>query len=201
MKVLVDMKIIFLSNSMRLFFLCFFTVIICSASGQKVPGYIIIGGNDTLKGIVNIKAIGMLYQKVNFIYSRKVYKIRPGEISEYGFIKNNKSYTFESTLSKWSKLLIQKKRILFLQVLERGAIGCYKYDGDLDEVIAPYSFFYKDDKIEYIKMDDIKFLQQIRNLFADDELLFEQLGKAGYKKDDLIKMIHEYNIRKTYKRI
>ena len=187
---------------MRLFFLCFFTIIICSARGQQVPGYIIIPGrNDTLKGIVDIKAIGMLYQKVNFIYSGKDYKIRPGEISGYGFIKNNKSYNFESTFSKWPKLLIQKKRILFLQVLERGTIGCYKYDGDLDDIINPYSFFYKDDIVEYIKMDDIKFLQQMRNLFADDELLLEKLGKPGYKKEDLIKMIHEYNIRKTYKRI
>ena len=186
---------------MRLFFLLLFIVITCYSTAQEVPGYIIVSGNDTLKGTVNVKATGMLYQKVNFIYQGKIYKIRPGEVLGYGFVKNNKSYNFESTFAKWSKLLMQKKRILFLQVLERGTISLYKYDNDLDDIINPNSFFYKDDKIEYLKVDYLKFLQQVRNLFSDDESLLEQVGKPGYKQEDLIKMIQEYNLHKTYIKI
>ncbi len=187
---------------MRIFLLCFCSVIIGNCKAQQVPGYIVNTENDTLKGMVDVRGVGMLYQQVRFIYSGKDYKIMPGEILGYGFTKNNKQYCFESTFSKWSKLLILKKRILFLQVLERGTIGCYKYDGDLDDVIDnPYTFFYKDDKVEYMKADDIKFLQQMRTLFVDDALMLEKLGREGYKKADIIKMLHEYNIRKTYKTI
>jgi hypothetical protein len=70
-----------------MFFYCYYLFF----QGQEVPGYVIlIGGNDTLKGIVDTKAIGMLYQKVNFIYSCKNYKIRPGADYYIFFASDNR---------------------------------------------------------------------------------------------------------------
>ena len=189
-----------------------FTLLICfninAQKGKVTKGYIIDNEGNKIEGYVQIQKDEIEYMvKVRFnenMKSKKYTSFKPKDISGYGFVEvrqNNMSEDYDHVrefikyeLDRPAKLFAANTS--FIEKIVDGTLEIYQFNYETAaNVENPVSIRYivLQSGEEIAQIEESKFAESSRAVFAGYTALIDSLGKLNFKFANFPRLVEDYN--------